>query len=51
MMQDWFDMSQRLRMKIFEMFCTGKLYGYVWYEVCGNWTVYLVKTKDVYIED
>ena len=46
--KDWFDMSQRLRRKIMEMSNSGKLYGYIWYQVCGNWVVYLVKTRDVY---
>ena len=50
-MHDWFDMAARLRHKIYEMSCYGTLYGYKWYAIGGNWVVYLVKKRDVYLAE
>lgn len=47
-MHDWYDISKRLQKKMYEMQLSGKLFGYIWYPICGNWVLYLVKTEDVY---
>ena len=49
--RDWFDMSKRLRRKMFEMQAKGTLYGYKWVPIGGQWVILLVRNKDVYKED
>ena len=46
MYNDWFDMSRRLRR--FLMTHSDIIFGYRWIAQCGNWTVLIIRNKDVY---
>uniref|UniRef100_A0A6H2A3B8 Uncharacterized protein n=1 Tax=viral metagenome TaxID=1070528 RepID=A0A6H2A3B8_9ZZZZ len=47
--QNWFCMSRRLQMKIWEMRFSDRLFAYKWIRNPDSWGVLLIKYSDVYL--